>query len=96
MVVRNPAQLARDRAERERLLKRIEEELASLPEGEEEHTKAVCRLVSHPTLGRYLRLSPKGRPAIHKAKVRAEERLDGKYLLLTSDDTLSTEDVALA
>jgi len=95
VVVRNPAQLARDRAERERLLKRIEEELASLPEGEEEHTKAVCRLVSHPTLGRYLRLSPKGRPAIHKAKVRAEERLDGKYLLLTSDDTLSTEDVAL-
>jgi hypothetical protein len=28
-------------------------------------------------------------------KVRAEERLDGKYLLSTSDDSLSPEDVAL-
>ncbi|RMF57761.1 MAG: IS1634 family transposase [Bacteroidetes bacterium] len=95
VVVRNPAQLARDRAERQRLLKRLEEELAALPEDKQAHSKAVCRLVSHPTLGRYLRLDAKGRPVIHRAKVRAEERLDGKYLLLTSDDTLSTEDVAL-
>jgi Transposase DDE domain len=28
-------------------------------------------------------------------KVRAEERLDGKYLLSTSDDSLTPEDVAL-
>jgi len=36
-----------------------------------------------------------GQPKIDYAKVRAEERLDGKYLLRTSDDTLSAEDVAL-
>ncbi len=95
VVVRNPAQLERDRLERERLLERLTEELASLPSDADEHTKAVCRLVSHPTLGRYLRVTGKGRPVIDKAKVRAEERLDGKYLLLTSDDTLSAEDVAL-
>jgi hypothetical protein len=36
-----------------------------------------------------------GQPHIDKAKVKAEERLDGKYLIRTSDDTLSPVDVAL-
>lgn len=95
VLVRNPAQLERDRAERERTLKRIEEALAELPEDKDEHGKAACKLVSHPTLGRYLRLDRRGRPVLDTKKVRTEERLDGKYLLLTSDDTLSTEEVAL-
>ena len=33
--------------------------------------------------------------AIKMGKIRAEERLDGKYLLSISDDSLSPEDVAL-
>jgi hypothetical protein len=32
---------------------------------------------------------------IDRAKVRVEQRLDGKYLLSTSDPDLSAEDVAL-
>jgi len=32
---------------------------------------------------------------IDRARVRAEEHLDGKYLLSTSDDTLTPEEVAL-
>ena len=32
---------------------------------------------------------------IDRAKIKAEERLDGKYLLSTSDPDLSAEDVAL-
>jgi len=32
---------------------------------------------------------------IDRAKIRDEQRLDGKYLITTSDDTLSAEDVAL-
>lgn len=34
-------------------------------------------------------------PKINKTKIKTEEKLDGKYLLRTSDDTLSPEDVAL-
>lgn len=34
-------------------------------------------------------------PRIDQNKVRKEARLEGKYLLRTSDDTLSPEDVAL-
>jgi len=36
-----------------------------------------------------------GLPRIDQSKVKNEARLDGKYLLRTSDDTLSSEDVAL-
>jgi hypothetical protein len=95
VLVRNPAQRERDRYKREQLLARLEEDLAELPDGGEEHTQAVCRLLTHHTKKRYLRQDKKGRLHINRAAVRAEERLDGKYLLSTSDDSLSTEDVAL-
>jgi transposase len=95
VLVRNPRQIERDRAERERLLARLEEELGALPVEAEEHTKAVCRLVAHPTLGRYLKRDKHDRIVIDRRKAAEEARLDGKYLLLTSDDSLSCEDVAL-
>lgn len=95
VLVRNPRQIERDRAERERLLARLEEELGALPVETEEHTKAVCRLVAHPTLGRYLKRDKHDRIVIDRRKAAEEARLDGKYLLLTSDDSLSGEDVAL-
>jgi len=59
------------------------------------HVKAECALRDHPTLGRYVRLTPTGRLRIDRAKVAAEERLDGKFLLSTSDPDISAEDVAL-
>jgi hypothetical protein len=95
VLVRNPAQVARDREERELILRRLEHELERLPSDAEAHTKAVCELVAHKTLGRYLTKNHAGRLVIDRKKVKAEERLDGKYLIVTSDDTLSTEDVAV-
>jgi hypothetical protein len=95
VVIRNPAQVERDREDRAHKLGRLEQALAALPSEGEEHTKAVCKLVAHPTLGRYLTKDRRGRLVIDSAKVKSEERLDGKYLVLTSDDTLSAEDVAL-
>ncbi len=59
------------------------------------HVKAECALRDHPTLGRYVRLTPTGRLRIDRQKVAAEERLDGKFLLSTSDPDISAEDVAL-
>jgi len=61
----------------------------------EDHLKAECALRDHPSLGRWLGQAPGGRLAIDRAKVRAEARLDGKFLLSTSDPDLSAEDVAL-
>jgi transposase len=59
------------------------------------HVRAECALRDHPTLGRWLRQAPSGRLVIDRAKIAAEERLDGKYLLSTSDPHLSPRDVAL-
>jgi len=95
VLVRNPAQVARDREERERTLARIEAAIAALPAEGADHTKAVCALLTHPTMGRYLKRDRRGRLTIDRLKVKSEERLDGKYLIVTSDDTLSSEDVAL-
>lgn len=56
----------------------------------------MCALLAHRTMGRYLKKDRRGRLAIERAKVASEERLDGKYLIVTSDDSLSPEDVALS
>lgn len=96
VLVRNPFEAERDRIRREEILNKLQEELQNLrylPGNQ--HTKAVCALRDHPTYGRYLRQLKDGRLKIDRAKVKAEERLDGKYLLRTSDDSLSAEDVAL-
>lgn len=61
----------------------------------DEHTKKVCALRSHKVYGRYLITDAKGRLKIDRGKVQAEARLDGTFLLRTSDDTLSPEDIAL-
>lgn len=94
--MRKPQQAERDRLHREQLLARLREELRNLkylPDGQ--HTGAVCALRGHPAYGRFLKQFADGRLVIDRANVKAAERLDGKYLLRTSDDTLSAEDVAL-
>ena len=59
------------------------------------HNKAGCRLLSHPTYGRYLKTLKSGAVKIDPVKMKAEKKLDGKYLLRISDDTIRAEDVAL-
>lgn len=96
VLVRNPEEVQRDRAKREEIIEKLKLELARVGElNGAPHTKAVCSLIAHPTYGRYLKTDKRGQPRIDKAKIKAEERLDGKYLLRTSDDTLAPEDVAL-
>jgi transposase len=93
IVVRNPEEVKKDSLERERIIKKLKEDLKSVKDGQ--HVRSICELISHPTYGRYLKLDAKGRPHINHDKIKEEEKLDGKYLLTTSDDTLSPEDVAL-
>ena len=59
------------------------------------HVKAECALRNHKALGRWVRQTPSGRLILNTAKVAAEERLDGKYLLCTSDPSLPAGEVAL-
>ena len=96
VLVFNPEQAGKDKATRDKTLQRIEETISALgdPLGKD-HNKSVCALLSHRTMGRFIRKTKTGKLRINQAKVQEEEALDGKYLLSTSDDTLSAEDVAL-
>jgi transposase len=111
IVCHNPAEAERDKAARDTAVARLEAELDAIATArardtakakrsktkpsDEPHRRAECALRDHPTLGRYLRQTRSGRLQIDRAAIRAEERLDGKYLLSTSDPDLSAEDVAL-
>jgi hypothetical protein len=93
-VARIQAELERIKAQRQRdRARRLSDKART--KAEAAHLRAECALRDHPTLGRWLRQQPTGRLRIDRAKVTAEQRLDGKYLLATSDPDLSAEDVAL-
>jgi transposase len=95
VLVHNPEQAKKDRVKREQLLQKIEETLVALRGPKKDFQKTVRKLLSHGKMGPYLRQLKSGRLKVDRAKVRAEQSLDGKYLLSTSDDSLSPEDVAL-
>lgn len=104
VVCHNPAEAERDKQLRDDTIARLEAELqriktarakAKSAKDDAAHHRAECALRDHPALGRYLRQTKTGRLQIDRAKIKAEQRLDGKYLLSTSDPDLSAEDVAL-
>jgi len=96
ILVHNPDEARRDKATREKILARIETSLAELGDQRGRiHKKNVCELLAHRTMGRYLRQLKDGSIKIDRGKIKHEAHLDGKYILSTSDDTLSPEDVAL-
>ncbi len=96
VLARNPQEAERDREKRKLILSKIREELIKLGDlAGEPHSRACCELIAHKTYGRYLAMDEHGQPHIDQVKVKAEERLDGKYLIRTSDDTLSAVDFAL-
>lgn len=95
IVCRNPAEATRDAAVRDRLLGELEEALAGSDElAPAARAKLACDLRAKPTCRRFLRVTAAGLLRIDRAAVAADARLDGKFLLRTSDPTLSAEDVA--
>jgi transposase len=94
-VTRLETELARIKQARERDRANKKTSTNTKRKAEAAHTKAECALRDHPSLGRWLRQQASGRLVIDRAKVKAEERLDGKYLIATSDPHTSSEDAAL-
>jgi len=92
----NPLEAERQRQHRLQALAELEAELAALDAREEDHPRAACELMASKRYARYLGPDWRGRPKLDAAKVKAAERLDGKFVVITNDDTLSAEDVALA
>ena len=91
----NPEEAERERAHREQVLQELGAELTLLREREADHPKAACQLLASRRYGRYLTTDYTGRPRLDPAKVKAAEKVDGKFVVITNDDTLSAEDIAL-
>ena len=92
----NPLEAERQRAHRQQVLVEIDAELTALDKREDDHPKAACTLMASKRYGRYLSTDRQGRLKLDTAKVKAAEKFDGKFVVITNDDTLSAEDVALA
>ena len=78
------------------MLDELAAELERLREDNEPgHSKRVCALRASARYGRYVRLTQTGQPKIDRARIKAAERLDGKFVVHGNDDSLSAEDLAL-
>jgi Transposase DDE domain len=91
----NPEAAERDAAVRARMIAQLEEAIKDsdqLSAGKRAELRGV--ISTKPGLNRYLRVTPGGLLRIDGAKAKAEENLDGKYLLRTADPKLSAEDIA--
>ena len=97
VVCHNPEQAERDAQVRANLITHLEQ----LVEGSDTWTarrrdELVGTLKTKPGLRRYLRRTTGGLLRIDRAAAKREAHLDGKWLLRTSDVTLSPEDLAAA
>jgi len=95
LVCRNLEEAKRQRQHREEVLAALRQELARLDPQAPAHSKRACELVASTRYGRYLARGPGGRLAIDARAVRRAARMDGTYVLLTNDDSLTAEDVGL-
>jgi hypothetical protein len=96
VICHNPEAAERDAAIRARLLAQLKEMTdgtGTLSATKRAELRGV--ISTKPGLNRYLRVTPGGLLRIDARAVKAEENLDGKYLLRASDPKLSAADIAL-
>jgi Transposase DDE domain len=92
----NPDQAVRDQQVRDDLVDRLTEKITGSDAlSAAKRAELRGQISTKPGLNRYLRVTPGGLLRIDAAAVKTEQRLDGKYLLRSSDPKLSPEDIAL-
>lgn len=97
VVCHNPEQAQRDQLVRGRLVEHLEHLIAGSDEwSANKRAEFLGSLKGKPGLRRYLRRTAGGLLRIDAAAIKRETHLDGKWLLRTSDVTLTPEDLAAA
>lgn len=95
VVCHNPEAARRDAAVRERMLARLEEMIASSDRlSATKRAELRGAISTKPGLARLLRTTAGGLLRTDAAAIKAEEKLDGTYLLRCSDPSLSAEEIA--
>jgi len=97
VVCHNPEQAGRDAAVRDRLVAHLQTLIVGSDGwSERRRDELVGSLKTKPGLRRYLRRTGGGLLRVDAAAVKRESHLDGKWLLRTSDATLTPDDLAAA
>ncbi|MCY7374118.1 MAG: IS1634 family transposase, partial [Spirochaetaceae bacterium] len=97
VVCHNPEQAERDAAVRTQLVAHLESLIAGSDSWtDRRRDELVGSLKTKPGLRRYLRRTAGGLLRVDAAAVKREAHLDGKWLLRTSDSTLTPDDLAAA
>jgi hypothetical protein len=96
VICHNPEGAERDAAIRARLIAQLRELIDGADAlGKDKRAELRGVISTKPGLNRYLRVTPGGLLRVDAARAKAEENLDGKYLLRTSDPKMTAEDIAL-
>lgn len=97
VVCMNPEVAARDQTVRANLVAYLEERIEGTDTwSKQRRDELVGELRTTPGVYRLLRRTKDGKLRVDKAKVANEARYDGKFVLRSSDDSLSAADIALA
>jgi hypothetical protein len=91
----NPDQAVRDAAVRAKMISALEEMIAGSDQlSITKRAELRGKISTMPGPNRFLRVTPGGLLRVDKARAKAEENLDGKYLLRSADPHMSAEDIA--
>jgi transposase len=89
----NPKEAEKQRKHREGVVQELEEELKKHPDNNATAQWAI-ELLASGRYKRYLSIDRDNRICMDKEAIREAEKYDGKWVLLTNDDTISIEDAA--
>jgi hypothetical protein len=95
VICHNPERAERDRAVREQILDRLRQEIHHADGlAPSKRAELYGALATKPAYKRFLRKTKTGKLRIDRAAVARETKLDGKFLLRTSDESLTPADLA--
>jgi hypothetical protein len=95
VICHNPERAERDHTVRERILERLRQEIHHADGlAPSKRSELYGALATKPAYKRFLRQTKTGKLRIDRAAVNREQKLDGKFLLRTSDESLSPADLA--
>ena len=96
VVCHNPEEEKRQQRHRAKVIEELEAELASMaPPKDGQPSKRAVALRTSGRYGRYVKQLKDGRLQIDRGVVTEAARYDGKWVITSNDDTLTTEDLAL-
>ena len=96
VVCHNPEEQTRQRHHRAKVLADLDAQLSTMKPSADGKLSARAReLLTSGRFGKYLRQTDRGDLCVDRTAIRAEERYDGKWVITSNDDTLTSEDLAL-